>query len=332
MPLLSLSDAHTLIVQALIASGTLPAAADSVARALVAAEADGQAGHGLVRVAPYAAQVRTGKVDGRAAPRLTQTAAASVRVDAAGGFAYPAVDLAVEALAALARQTGTASAGIHASHHIGQVGQVVERLADQGLVALVMSNTPAAMATAGGRSTLLGTNPLAFAAPVAGRAPLVIDMALTLVARAKIIAAQKAGQPISADWAVDAEGQPTTDPAAALKGALAPIGGPKGAALALMVEVLCGALAGGQYSWRASSFHEAEGPNPAVGQVIIAFDPAAFSGPDFAGRMGELVQAILEDGARLPGDRRLAARAQARSQGLEVSAALLSEIQALAAG
>ncbi|TWB69808.1 (2R)-3-sulfolactate dehydrogenase (NADP+) [Nitrospirillum amazonense] len=332
MPILSLTDAHTLTVRALTACGTLPAAAGSVARALVAAEADGQAGHGLARVPSYAAQVRAGKVDGAALPRLIQTAAASLRVDAAGGFAYPAVDMAVDAVAALARQMGTAGAGIHASHHIGQAGLVVERLADQGMVALVMSNTPAAMATAGGRRALLGTNPLAFAAPVAGRAPLVIDMALSLVARSKIVAAQKAGRPIPADWAVDADGNPTTDPAAALKGALAPIGGPKGAALALMVEILCGALAGGRYGWQASSFLDAQGSSPAVGQVIIAFDPAAFRGPDFAGRMGELVQAIVADGARLPGDRRLAARARAQTHGLEVPLALLEELKALAAG
>ncbi|MDE1150767.1 MAG: Ldh family oxidoreductase [Azospirillaceae bacterium] len=221
-PNLSLAAAEDLVTQALVSCGTLPDNAASVARALVSAEADGQVGHGLGRVPSYAAQVRAGKVDGRALPRLTRTAAASLRVDAGHGFAYPAADVALAALASLARETGTASAGLYASHHIGQLGRVVERLADQGLVALLLSNTPAAMTVAGGRRAMLGTNPLAFAAPIAGRPPLVIDMALTLTTRAKIVAAQKAGQPIPSDWAVDADGQPTTDPTAALEGALGP--------------------------------------------------------------------------------------------------------------
>ncbi len=326
---LSPAAAEALAAAALVANRTAPAQAAAVARALVAAETDGQAGHGLVRVASYAAQARIGKIDGFATPTLTRTGKASLRVDAGHGFAYPALDLALAELVPLVRETGTASAGIYASHHIGQAGRAVERLAEQGLVALVVSNTPAAMAPAGGKRAMFGTNPLAFAAPLPGRAPLVIDMALSLVARAKIVAAQKAGTPIPADWATDAEGQPTTDAAAALKGALAPIGGAKGAALALMVEILCGALAGGQYGWEASAFLDDKGPPPAVGQVLLAFDPAAFAGADFLPRMGVLAAAIVAEGGRLPGDRRLAARAKVAAEGLVLSAPLHDEILAL---
>jgi (2R)-3-sulfolactate dehydrogenase (NADP+) len=330
---LSLSDARTLAARALQANGARLANAASTAAALVAAEADGQFGHGLGRVASYSAQIVAGKVNGHAMPILTQTRAASVRIDARGGLAYPALDLAIATLAPLARETGVAAAGIYASHHIGQAGRSVERLADQGLVALVVSNTPQAMAFHGGAKPMMGTNPLAFAAPLTGRAPLVIDMALTLVARSRIVAAQKAGEDIPADWATDAQGQPTTDPAAALAGALTPAGGAKGAALALMVEILCGALAGGAYGWEASSFLDDKGPSPSVGQVILALDPMAFAGPDFLGRMSAMVATMTaEDGVRLPGDRRLANRAKAAAEGLNLSPALHSELLTLAGG
>jgi (2R)-3-sulfolactate dehydrogenase (NADP+) len=330
-PRLSLAEAEDLAARALIGCGASPGAAASTARALVGAEADGQAGHGLSRVVSYGAQLSAGKLDGRVTPTLERTAAATVRIEAGGGLAYPALDLAIETLAPMTRLTGVAAAGIYASHHIGQAGRPVERLAEQGLVALICSNTPRAIAFQGAARPMMGTNPLAFAAPVPGRAPLVIDLALSLVARSKIVAARNAGEAIPADWAYDAGGQPTTDPAAALAGALAPAGGAKGAALALMVEILCGALAGGHFGWQASSFLDAEGPSPSVGQVLIALDPAAFAGPSFLERMGELVTAIeAEPGARVPGDRRLAARCTAAAEGLAVPPALLAEITRLA--
>lgn len=329
---LSPADAEALATRALVACGTSQDNAASTARALVAADIDGQGGHGLSRLPAYAAQVKVGKIDGKAVPTFSRTRTASIHVDAKGGFAYPALDLAIDALPALALEAGVAAAGISSSHHIGQAGRTVERLADAGLVALVVSNTPSAMAFAGGTKPMMGTNPLAFAAPIPGRAPLVIDLALSLVARAKIVAAQKAGKSIPADWATDASGQPTTDPAAGLAGALAPIGGPKGAALALMVEILCGALAGGRYGWNASSFLDDRGGSPAVGQMLLVFDTHAFGGGGFSTRMQELVSAIESDpGVRIPGDRRLAARSRARTQGLALSPELHAQIQTLGA-
>jgi (2R)-3-sulfolactate dehydrogenase (NADP+) len=187
------------------------------------------------------------------------------------------------------------------------------------------------MAFHGGARAMMGTNPLAFAAPAPGRPALVIDLALSLVARSKIVAAQKAGAPIPAEWANDAEGRPTTDAAAALAGSLAPAGGAKGAALALMVEILCAALAGGRFGWEATSFLDDKGEPPGVGQVLLALDPMAFAGPGFLARMGELMSVLAsEDGVRPPGDRRLAARARAQAEGLSIAPALLAEITALA--
>jgi (2R)-3-sulfolactate dehydrogenase (NADP+) len=330
---LSPADAEALATRALTACGVSLNNATSTAQALVAADVDGQSGHGLSRLPGYAAQVKACKIDGKALPALSRPRAGLLQVDAKGGFAYPALDLAIDALPGLAVEAGVAAAGIHSSHHIGQAGRTVERLAKAGLVALVVSNTPAAMALPGGTKPMMGTNPLAFAAPINQRAPLVIDLALSLVARAKIVAAQKAGKSIPADWATDASGKPTTDPTAALAGALAPIGGAKGAALALMIEILCGALAGGRYGWQASSFLDDRGGPPGVGQVLVVFDPKAFGGPGFATRMEGLLAAFKADvSVRLPGERRLANREKARLNGISLPPELHAQIDQLANG
>ena len=327
---LLLVEAEALAAAALAACGASAASAASTARALVAAEADGQAAHGLARVPAYAAQVRSGKVKGEAVPVATRAAPGVLRVDADHGFAYPAIDLALEGLVPLARAQGIAAAAVHRSHHFGQVGAHAERLADAGLVALVFGNTPKAMAFYGGRRAMLGTNPLAFAAPLADGAPLVVDLALSVAARGKIVAAQKAGKTIPADWAVDRDGRPTTDPAAALSGTLSPIGGAKGGALALMVEILGAALTAGAFGWEASSFFDAEGAPPDMGHLFIAIDPGPTSGGAFASRMATLAAAMAEEPeSRLPGSRRLAARELARAEGVAVPSALLAEIRAL---
>jgi (2R)-3-sulfolactate dehydrogenase (NADP+) len=326
---LSLADAEALVVRALMACRTSQVNAIATARALVAAEADGQMGHGLVRVPSYAEQAKVGKVNGFAEPAISGDGAAR-RIDAGTGFAYPAIDLALETLTPLAREMGVASVGIYSSHHCGQAGRHVERLAEEGLVAFAFANTPSAMAFHGGVRPRLGTDPLAFAAPIPERAPLVIDMALSVVARSKIVGAKAKNEPIPEGWAVDAEGQATTDPAAALKGSLLPIGGAKGAALALIVEILCGALAGAHFGWEASGFMDAKDGPPRSGQFLIALDPRHFAGASFAARMTELTQAIVADGARLPGDRRLEARARATRDGLKIADDLHAQIAALA--
>jgi (2R)-3-sulfolactate dehydrogenase (NADP+) len=322
---------EALIAAALVASRTSDANAASVAAALTAAEVDGQKGHGFARVPSYAGQARAGKVDGYATPRVRQPRPASLMVDVCNGFAYPAFDLAIARLPDVARATGIAAAGFVRSNHFGVVGRHVERLAEAGLVALAFGNTPKAIAAWGGRRPVFGTNPIAFAAPQAGKAPIVVDLALSQVARGKILSAAQKGEPVPADWAVDEHGRPTTDASAALKGALLPIGGSKGAALALMVEVLSVALTGASFAFEASSFFDAEGPPPGVGQFLIAIDPAAFGGTEeFAERVGVLVQTIEDDGARLPGSRRIALREKVQTEGVPVDTKLLDQVRLLA--
>ena len=330
MPLVSLSEAESLARRAFERAGASNLQASSTALALVAAERDGQKGHGLVRVAAYAEQTRRGKVNGDAVPTAEHPRPGVVVVDAANGFAYPAIDLAIARLAPVAHKNGVAAATVRRSHHCGQAGRHVERLAEAGLVAFIFANTPSAMAFWGGARPMMGTNPLAFAAPAPEGAPLVVDLALSVVARAKIIAAKNANTPIPADWAFDAEGRPTTDASAALKGSLAPAGGAKGAALALMVEILAAALTGSNYGFEASSFLDAEGAPPDVGQFFIALDPAAF-GPGFMPRMSALLAAMAaQQGVRAPGATRLRHRQKADKDGLDVAAPLLADLKALA--
>lgn len=331
MPALPLEDAETLVANALIAHGCTPGNAMSTARALVAAEIDGQAGHGLSRVGSYCAQVKAGKVVGDATVEVSRPRPGWITVDAGHGFAYPAFDLAVDAVSAAAAETGIAAAVLHRSHHCGQAGRHVERLADRGCVGILFANTPEAMAPWGGSKPLFGTNPIAFAAPRRDAASLVIDLSLSVVARGKVMAANKRGEAIPEGWALDAEGQPTTDPKAALAGSMVPMGEAKGAALALMVEVMAAALTGGRFGFEATSFLNAEGGPPDVGQFLLAIDIRATAGEAFLDRMAILTDAMLaQEGVRLPGSSRLARRDAAAQDGLTVSDAVLAELRGLA--
>jgi (2R)-3-sulfolactate dehydrogenase (NADP+) len=306
-------------------AGASPANAASVAWALVMAEADGLKGHGLSRVPTYLAMLKSGKIDGQVVPKASRPKPGVLAIDAGHGFAYPAIDLAIAEIPDLARDQGIVAAPIRRSNHCGAAGLHVERLAEQGLVALLFANTPGAIAPWGGSKPVFGTNPIAFAAPLAGREPVVIDMALSKVARGPIVAAKQKGQAIPEGWALDVHGKPTTDAAAALAGTMVPLGDAKGATLAMMVEILAAALVGAHFGFQASSFLDGEGGPPDTGQLILAIDPHAMGGNWFDERMRALVHAIeAQEGTRLPGVRRLTLRAKARAEGIEMPEEMLS--------
>jgi (2R)-3-sulfolactate dehydrogenase (NADP+) len=333
MPLLPLPDAEALARRALEAAGAAPAMAAATARTLVAAEAQGQAGHGLSRVPQYCAFLRNGRADGAATPALVAGRGGAALVDARHGLAYPALDLAREEAAQRAAAHGVAFLGITNSHHSGAMGLPVAALArEHGLVALAFTNSPAAMPVPGGRRPLLGTNPVAAAFPRRAADPLVIDLALSEVARGKIMVAAKEGRAIPEGWAIDAEGQPTTDPQAALSGAMLAMGGTKGALLALVVELLCCALTGAAFGFEADSFFVDEGNRPRLGQAILAVDPGALAGREaLLDRVEALVAAMLaEEGVRLPGSRRAGLEAAAATAGIAVPDALHARLLALA--
>jgi (2R)-3-sulfolactate dehydrogenase (NADP+) len=329
---ISLEQAEALARTALTAAGAAPAMAAATARALSAAEAAGQAGHGLSRVPQYAAFLKNGRADGQAVPRIANERGGAVLVDAGHGLAYPALAMAESEAAWRARAHGIAIAGVTNSHHSGAMGLPVARLADQGLVALAFTNSPAAMPVPGGARPLMGTNPVAAAFPRRDAPPLVIDMALSEVARGKIMVAAKEGRPIPEGWAVDALGRPTTDAKAALSGAMLAMGGAKGALLAMVVELLCAALTGAAFGFEADSFFEDDGNRPRLGHALLVVDPGALAGADaFAARLETFIAAMTaEDGVRLPGSRRDALAARAAADGVEIPAALHERLLALA--
>ena len=326
---ITIDKAHQICQKALIRSGTKELTADIVAAALIRAEKDGQKGHGVSRIPSYAAQVQTGKIKGGALPVLEDVKPGLFRVNAHFGFAYPAIRLAIPELVLRAQKTGLAAAAIYHSHHFGVAGHHCEDLAEQGLVAFIYGNSPKALAPHGAKEKVLGTNPIAFAAPTEHE-PLVIDMALSTVARGKILAARQTGSSIPEGWALDRDGKPTTDPEEAIQGSMMPIGGPKGAALALLVEVMSACLAGAALGVEASSLFEAEGAPPDLGQVILAIDPQPLSNDSFTEKMTALAEIYKStEGARFPGTSRLNNRHRSTIDGLTIPESLLLEIQKL---
>ncbi len=315
---LSLDDATSLIQNAFVALGVDQTASLSVARALVEAEADGQVGHGFSRLSDYMAQVKSGKINNAANITTKAVYPAALLTDADCGFAYAAIDQAIEQGITAAHTYGIAAMAIGNSHHCGSLSIHVEKIAKAGLIGFMVTNAPSAIAPWGGTKPLFGTNPIAFAVPRQGQNPLVIDMSLSVVARGKIMHAAKTGQPIPEGWALDLDGNATTNPQDALKGTMVPVGGPKGTALALMVEILSASMTGANFSFEASSFFTPEGPSPRIGHYIIAMKPAEAE-TNFAHRLEVLLSEIVsQDGARLPGMRRFEKRADAEQHGITI--------------
>lgn len=322
---------HELAYRALIASRVSEANAESVAKALVAADVDGLGSHGVARIPAYSAQAMSGKVDGFALPSPAYYATSLVYVDAKGGFAFPAIELGLDAASERTSEYGVCVLVVAKSHHAGAMGYHVEAAANRGLIAIGFSNSPAAIAPWGGSEALFGTNPVAFAAPRRGSAPLVVDLSLSTVARGKVKRAAAKGEAVPGGWGFDSEGRETTNPEAILDaGTMAPVGGAKGAALALMVEVLTATLAGSNYAYEASSFFTDAGPSPSIAQTFILIDPFVISGSNFSSRLEELLTAILSQaGSRLPGERRLARRRDQLNGTIDIDADVLQSLQRL---
>ena len=332
MPFHSFDDLLTLTTRALQQAGASQAQAAPTALALVSAEAQGLASHGLSRVPMYAGHLAAGRVLGHAQPRLQAQRPGAVLVDAGNGFAFPACALAVAEAVARARVCGIAIGAVTNSHHFGAASYHLEAAATAGMVGLAFGNSPAAMPAAGGLRPIFGTNPLAAVFPRHGDLPVSIDLSLSEVARGKLMVAAKKGEAIPLGWALDAQGQPTTDPARGLEGSMLPMGGTKGAMLALMVELLVTSLTGAHFGAEADSFFVQEGNQPRLGQVFIVIDPGALAGAVvYAERIEALIHAMLVDeGVRLPGYRRWGLAERSRQQGIDVADAVLAPIEALA--
>lgn len=337
MSALSLEQARQLVSTALGRAGAHADMAQATARALVLAEAQGLSSHGLSRVPQYETHLRNGRADGRAQPVVARRQGAALLVDAHQGLAFGACELAVREAVACARELGVCFVGVANSHHCGVLVDHLRPVAAAGMVGLGFANSPAAMPAAGGKHPIFGTNPVAAIFPRTAHDPLMIDLSLSEVARGKLMMAAQKGKPIPPGWALDGQGRPTTDPQAGLAGSMLPIGAvssPKGAMLALVVELLVTALIGAQFGFEASSFFVDAGNQPRIGQAFLVIDPGALAGrASYFARIEVLIEEMLRDeGVRLAGARRLELERAAAQQGLQVAPALLAQLQALATG
>jgi len=332
MPRFTLGELTDLSMRALASAGANPAMAAATAKALVAAEAQGLASHGMARVPQYAAHLRNGRADGNAVPTLARARGGAALVDAHSGLAFPACAFAIDEAIKRAREFGVSFVGVTNSHHFGVAADHLEAVAAAGMVGLAFGNSPSAMPAAGGKHPVFGTNPIAAIFPRRVGAALAIDLSLSEAARGKVMVAAKEGQPIPAGWALDREGQPTTDAKAALSGSMLAMGGTKGAMLAMIVELLACALTGAAMGFEADSFFVDEGNRPRIGQAFLVIDPDALAGRAvYLERIETLIAEMQKDaGVRLPGARRGGLGAKARETGVEIPAALAEQLQRLA--
>jgi (2R)-3-sulfolactate dehydrogenase (NADP+) len=327
----SIEEITALAARALKRSGASKAMAQATAQALVAAEMEGLTGHGLSRGPLYCLHLREGRADGKAKPKVVRKKGATCLVDANGGLAFLASALAVKEAIKRAKRYGVAFAGVTNSHHFGAAAYHLAPVALAGLVGLAFTNSPSAINAWGGKKAFYGTNPIAAVFPRKDADPVVVDLSLTEVLRGKIMLYAKEGKPIPLGWAVDKDGNPTTDPKAALTGSLTAIGGVKGTALALMVEVLCVALTGAAFSFENDSYFE-PGNKPRIGHAILAIDPDALAGADaYFLRLEVMISKMLADGGvRLPGIRRQQTAAKACAEGIDIPDVLHQELKTLA--
>ncbi|SDC93319.1 (2R)-3-sulfolactate dehydrogenase (NADP+) [Geodermatophilus telluris] len=283
---------------ALAAAGASPRVADLLTDAALFAEDRGSTAVGVAHLLDYLDAMDAGRLDGRAVPRLTSPAPAVVRSDARGGIAHAGFDEAFDRLTEAACRFGVAVFVQHGSYTCGQLAWFTERLADAGLVALATAVSPALLAAGPGTGRVFGTNPMSYSVPRVQQAPLTVDQASSVTAFVAVRDRAARGEALPEGWALDADGQPTSDAEAALSGALLPFGGYKGANIALFVE-LFSSMAGGLWSVDAPAFH-AGSQSPAIGMFVLVVDHRAL-GEDFPGRVEQHVDRLADRGVRRPG-------------------------------
>ncbi|WP_182086581.1 Ldh family oxidoreductase [Aureimonas sp. ME7] len=306
--------------------------AGAVSRVIAVGERDGAKSHGIYRIEGCLRTVATAKVSKDAVPALHDDGSAVIRVAAGGAFSPAAFELGAPVLAARAKDLGLAALVIHDCAHFSALWPEVEALTELGVAALALCPSYATVAPAGGTRPLLGTNPLAFGWPRPGLDPYVFDFATSVAARGEIELHRRAGRLLPEGWAVDADGTATTDPDAALAGAMLPFGGHKGSAISTMIELLAGAMIGDLTSAEALDALGTTTLIPRHGELILAFSPERFA----AGRPGDpfaraeaLFEAILGQGARLPSQRRYEARRQAATGGIALTGEEIAHLDKL---
>ncbi|MDQ3025192.1 MAG: Ldh family oxidoreductase [Pseudomonadota bacterium] len=313
-------------------------AADA-ARILVLGELFGHATHGVLRLESYGQRIDAGAIRADAKPRLEDAAPAIVKVDGNGAVG-PVVGMrALRATMGRARETGVGVALVRNGNHFGAIAPYCYLAALQGFATLIASNASTTIAPTGGREERLGNNPLGIGVPRPGSDPIILDMAMSVVARGKIRAAAKNGAAIPATWATDRAGKPTTDPAAALEGFLLPFGGYKGYGLALMVDLLAGVLSGAGYLTHVKSWLDQPAEPGNLGHFFLAIDTRVLGSTewltarvaDFAAIVHDTPRADSAQPVRLPGEIEMENLARHRREGIEIDAGLRATLEGFAA-
>jgi len=330
---LDLAQLTDLLERVFLRAGASPDVAAILARNCAGCERDGAASHGIFRIPGYLSSIASGWVDPRAQPRVEDIGAAMVRVDAMNGFAQPALAAARSLVLAKVRDAGAAVLAIRNSHHFSALWPDVEPFADEGLLAISMTNSFACAVPHGAQSPVFGTNPIAYAAPRLGGPPLVADLATSSMSNGDVQIAAREGRQLPQGYAVDGEGRPTTDPQTVLdSGALLTFGGHKGSAISLMIELLGAALTGGQFSFEVDWSAYPGAQTPHTGQLFIVIDPDRGNPGNFAARAETLVERLLDAGmSRLPGTRRYQQREKSERSGIAIPLAAYQRLEQLAA-
>lgn len=318
---------NVLLTEALARVGFSAEAAKALARQTVLSEELGQAHLGVGHVFDYIEGIKAGRIDGRAVPQVSRPAPTMFLVDGQGGLPQVGFDMTCEALCATACKLGMAAfLGKNAST-CGALGTFVLALAEAGLVALAATNGPTLLAGSGASKAVYCTNPMAFAAPQADGPPLLIDQSSSATAFVNVRAAAAQGEAIPEGWAIDAKGNPTTDPKAAMEGALLAFGGARGANIALMVEVLSAGLTGANWSLDAPSIFDGDAC-AATGLFVIAIDPSP-AAQGFTARLGAQLKRLAGDyGVHIPGIAKGQQRQVSAREGITVADELLARLNA----
>lgn len=294
---------HHFARDVLVGNGVAPESAEIVAKCLVAADLRGIDTHGVNRIPSYMQRIRQGVLDPKATPTLHQVTPVVAQVDGNNGFGFLAASMGMETAIEMAKVYGIGMVAVKHSNHFGMSAWVVQKAIDADMMSLVFTNSSPALPAWGSKTKLLGVSPIACGAPAGKTKPFILDMAPSIAARGKIYKAQRRGEKIPLDWALDADGRPTDDPAQALQGTMLPMGGPKGSALAIMMDVFSGVLSGSAFAGHVTNPYDASKPAD-VGHFLVAIKPDLFLSLDeFKERMDYLYQRVVNSEKREDFDR-----------------------------